>query len=59
MENLHGHEAGNGGYCQGDTYCNSPFLDPTLNFNPIHIIDIMMKVSMFKPYILRITKYNL
>jgi hypothetical protein len=31
MENLNGHETGNGGYCQGDTYCNSPFLDPTIN----------------------------
>ena len=29
MENLNGHEAGNGGYSQGDTYGNSPFLDPT------------------------------
>jgi hypothetical protein len=30
MENLYGHETGNGGYCQGNTYCNSPFLDPTI-----------------------------
>jgi hypothetical protein len=30
MENLNGHEAGNGGYSQEDTYSNSPFLDPTL-----------------------------
>jgi hypothetical protein len=29
MENLNGHETGNGGYSQGETYCNSPFLDPT------------------------------
>jgi len=29
MESLNGHEAGNGGYSQGDTYGNSPFLDPT------------------------------
>jgi hypothetical protein len=31
MENLNGHETGNGGYSQGDTYGNSPFLDPTTN----------------------------
>jgi hypothetical protein len=30
MESLNGHEAGNGGYGQGDTYSNSPFLDPTI-----------------------------
>jgi len=30
MENLYGHGAGNGGYSQGDTYGNSPFLDPTI-----------------------------
>jgi hypothetical protein len=29
MENLNGHETGNGGYSQGDTDGNSPFLDPT------------------------------
>jgi len=29
MESLNGHEAGNGGYGQGDTFGNSPFLDPT------------------------------
>jgi hypothetical protein len=29
MESLNGHEAGNGGYGQGRTYGNSPFLDPT------------------------------
>lgn len=29
MENLNGHEIGNGGYSQGETYCNSPFLAPT------------------------------
>lgn len=29
MANLNGHETGNGGYGQGETYCNSPFLDPT------------------------------
>jgi len=29
MANLNGHETGNGGYSQGETYCNSPFLDPT------------------------------
>ena len=29
MDNLNGHEAGNSGYGQGDTYGNSPFLDPT------------------------------
>jgi hypothetical protein len=29
MENLNGHEAGNGRYGQGDPYGNSPFLDPT------------------------------
>jgi hypothetical protein len=29
MENLNGHETGNGGYCQGDTYGKSPFLDHT------------------------------
>ena len=29
MENLNGHEAGNGGHSQGDTYGNSPSLDPT------------------------------
>ena len=33
MVNLNGHEAGNGGYSQGDTYGNSPFLDPTFTFN--------------------------
>jgi len=27
MESLNGHEAGNGGYGQGDIYGNSPFLD--------------------------------
>jgi hypothetical protein len=27
--NLNGHETGNGGYSQADTYGNSPFLDPT------------------------------
>jgi len=31
MENLNGHEAGNGGHSQGDAYRNSPFLDPTVN----------------------------
>ena len=30
MENLNGHEAGNGGHSQGDTYGNSPSLDPTV-----------------------------
>ena len=30
MENPNGHEAGNGGYSQRDTSCNSPFFDPTL-----------------------------
>jgi len=30
MENLNGHDTGNGGYSQGDTYSYSPFLDPTL-----------------------------
>jgi len=30
MENLYGHETGNSGYSQGDTYCNSPSLDPTM-----------------------------
>jgi len=30
MVNLNGHDTGNGGYSQGDTYCNSPFLDPTI-----------------------------
>jgi hypothetical protein len=29
MESLNGHEAGNGGHGQGNTYGNSPFLDPT------------------------------
>ena len=29
MENLNGHEAGNGRYGQGDSYGNSPFFDPT------------------------------
>ena len=29
MESLNGHEAGNGGHGQGDTYGNSPFSDPT------------------------------
>jgi hypothetical protein len=28
--NLNGHETGNGGYSQGNTYGNSPFLDPTM-----------------------------
>jgi hypothetical protein len=31
MENLIGHETGNGGYSQGDTYGNSPSLDPTMS----------------------------
>ena len=31
MASLNGHETGNGGYSQGDTYGNSPFLDPTLH----------------------------
>jgi len=35
MESLNGHEAGNGGYGQGETYGNSPFLDPTLDFIPV------------------------
>jgi hypothetical protein len=30
MESLNGHEAGNGGYSQGDSCGNSPFLDPTI-----------------------------
>ena len=30
MENLNGHETGNGGYGQGNSYGNSPFLDPTI-----------------------------
>ncbi len=29
-ENLNGRETGNGGYSQGNTCCNLPFLDPTL-----------------------------
>ena len=29
MANLNGHEIGNGGYGQGDSSGNSPFLDPT------------------------------
>jgi len=33
MENLIGHETGNGGYIQGDTYGNSPSLDPTIILN--------------------------
>jgi hypothetical protein len=32
MESLNGHEAGNGGHGQGNTYGNSPFLDPTHEF---------------------------
>jgi hypothetical protein len=31
MENLNGHEAGNGRHSQGDTYGNSPSLDPTFS----------------------------
>jgi hypothetical protein len=30
MDNLNGHETGNGGYSQGHTYGNLPFLDPTI-----------------------------
>jgi hypothetical protein len=30
MANLNGHEIGNGGYIQRDTYGNSAFLAPTL-----------------------------
>jgi hypothetical protein len=29
MANLNGHETGNGGYSQGESYGNSPFFDPT------------------------------
>jgi hypothetical protein len=31
MENLIGHETGNSGYSQGNTYGNSPSLDPTFS----------------------------
>jgi hypothetical protein len=41
MENLDGHETGNGGYCQGDTYGNSPFLDPTMNVILTDFIDLL------------------
>jgi hypothetical protein len=33
MANLDEHETGNGGYSQGNTYDNSPFLDPTIKTN--------------------------
>jgi deoxyribodipyrimidine photolyase len=42
MENLNGHEAGNGGHSQGDTYGNSPSLDPTfLNASAKHYMFIL------------------
>ena len=38
MESLNGHEAGNGGYSQGDTYGNSPFLDPTKGWLEVQLV---------------------
>ncbi len=52
MENLNGHEAGNGGNRQGDTYSNSPFLDPTL-------ICIFEQVAIFLILIRHINILNL
>jgi hypothetical protein len=55
MENLIGHETGNGGYCQGDTYGNSPSLDPTsfcsrLGFHlEVEVIVIIVAVWKLPP----------
>jgi hypothetical protein len=44
MDNLNGHETGNGGYSQGHTYGNLPFLDPTVkNYNSLPPFLIILK----------------
>jgi len=43
MATLNGHEAGNGGYSQGVTYGNSPFLDPAIR-RPISLWDREIEV---------------
>jgi hypothetical protein len=42
MESLNGHEAGNGGHGQGNTYGNSPFLDPTIEVRGISFLQMLL-----------------